>query len=121
MKLKPEARYIVFNCADELEKTLDGTGRYYESHDLEDAFHPQTILAYELNGETLPVAHGAPLRARIERQLGYKHGEVRHADRGGRQLRQARRRQRRLLGRPRLRVVRGDLERASRERVANRE
>lgn len=72
VKLKPEARYLVFTCADELEKTLDGSGRYYESHGLEDAFHPQTILAYELNGETLPIAHGAPVRLRVERQLGYK-------------------------------------------------
>src|SRR6266850_1256600 len=62
VKLKPEAKYLVFICADELEKTLDGTGRYYASHGLEDAFHPQTLLAYELIGETLPVAHGAPAR-----------------------------------------------------------
>lgn len=46
--------------------------RYYESIDLTDAFHPQTILAYAMNGQTLPVAHGAPLRLRLERQLGYK-------------------------------------------------
>ena len=72
VKLKPETKYLVFLCADELEKTLDNSGRYYESHGLEDAFHPQTILAYELNGQTLPVAHGAPLRLRVERQLGYK-------------------------------------------------
>jgi DMSO/TMAO reductase YedYZ molybdopterin-dependent catalytic subunit len=71
-KLKPTARYIVFTCADHLVQTLDGTGRYYESHDLEDSFHPQTILAYQMNGETLPIAHGAPLRLRVERQLGYK-------------------------------------------------
>lgn len=71
-KLKPEARYILFTCADELEKTLDGSGRYYETHDFEDAFHPQTILAYEMNGETLPIPYGAPLRLRTERQLGYK-------------------------------------------------
>ncbi len=37
-----------------------------------DALHPQTILAHEMNGEPLPVAHGAPLRLRVERQLGYK-------------------------------------------------
>jgi DMSO/TMAO reductase YedYZ molybdopterin-dependent catalytic subunit len=72
VKLKPDARFLVFTCADELEKTLDGTGRYYESHNLENAFHPQTILAYEMNGETLTVPHGAPLRLRVERQLGYK-------------------------------------------------
>jgi DMSO/TMAO reductase YedYZ molybdopterin-dependent catalytic subunit len=70
--LKPEARYILFTCADELERTPDGSGRYYETLDLEDAFHPQTILAYAMNGETLTVPHGAPLRLRVERQLGYK-------------------------------------------------
>ena len=42
-------------------------------------YHPQTILAYELNDKPLPVANGAPLRLRVERQLGYKHGEVRDA------------------------------------------
>ena len=72
MKLKPEAKYIVFTCADELEKTQDGSGRYYESHGLEDAFHPQTLLAYEMNGQPLPIPHGAPVRLRAERQLGYK-------------------------------------------------
>jgi DMSO/TMAO reductase YedYZ molybdopterin-dependent catalytic subunit len=70
--LKPGARYVVFHCADELERTLDGSGRYYESIDLADAYHPQTILAYGMNGKDLPVAHGAPLRLRVERQLGYK-------------------------------------------------
>ncbi|MBY5899546.1 molybdopterin-dependent oxidoreductase [Rhizobium leguminosarum] len=70
--LKPEARYIVFHCADEYEMTLDGSGWYYESIDLVDAFHPQTILAHTMNGRDLEVAHGAPLRLRVERQLGYK-------------------------------------------------
>ena len=70
--LKPAARYIAFYCADALEQTLDGTGQYYETIDLIDAFHPQTILAYEMNDAALPVAHGAPLRLRVERQLGYK-------------------------------------------------
>ena len=45
---------------------------YYESVDLVDAFHPQTIVAYDLNGAPLKVEHGAPLRLRVERQLGYK-------------------------------------------------
>jgi DMSO/TMAO reductase YedYZ molybdopterin-dependent catalytic subunit len=72
VRLKPEARYIVFRCADALEATLDGSGQYYENIDLVDAFHPQTILAYEMNDKPLPVAHGAPLRLRVERQLGYK-------------------------------------------------
>ena len=70
--LKPSARYIAFYCADTLEQTLDGTGRYYETIDLVDAFHPQTILAYEMNDQPLLVANGAPLRLRVERQLGYK-------------------------------------------------
>ncbi|HEY0121168.1 MAG TPA: molybdopterin-binding protein [Rhizobium sp.] len=70
--LKPMARYVVLHCADELEKTLDGSGRYYESIDLIDAFHPQTILAYQMNGQDLSIGHGAPLRLRVERQLGYK-------------------------------------------------
>jgi DMSO/TMAO reductase YedYZ molybdopterin-dependent catalytic subunit len=67
--LKPQARYIAFFCADTLEDTPD---RYYETIDLIDAFHPQTILAYEMNYAPLTVEHGAPLRLRVERQLGYK-------------------------------------------------
>ena len=70
--LRPEARYIVFHCADEVLHYLDGSNSYYESIDLLDAFHPQTILAYEMNGAPLPLAYGAPLRLRVERQLGYK-------------------------------------------------
>jgi DMSO/TMAO reductase YedYZ molybdopterin-dependent catalytic subunit len=61
-------RYIVFHCADDLLNQ----GLYYESIDLVDAFHPQTIMAYAMNGEALPIPHGAPLRLRVERQLGYK-------------------------------------------------
>ena len=70
---KPEARYVVFHCADPMAR--DGSDLYYESIDFEDAFHPQTILAYELNGAALPVKNGAPLRLRVERQLGYKHAK----------------------------------------------
>jgi DMSO/TMAO reductase YedYZ molybdopterin-dependent catalytic subunit len=70
--LKPGARYIVFYCADDLAETGDEDGKYYESVGLEDAFHPQTILAYGMNGAALPIPHGAPLRLRVERQLGYK-------------------------------------------------
>jgi DMSO/TMAO reductase YedYZ molybdopterin-dependent catalytic subunit len=88
--LKPDARYIVLHCADTMEggeaaseeddardagKAAAPAVRYYESIDLTDAYHPQTILAYEMNGETLPVAHGAPLRLRLERQLGYKNAK----------------------------------------------
>jgi|SRR5579863_572735 len=64
----PEARYVVFFCADSDEDGL----QYYESVDLEDAYHPQTILAYELNDRPLPIENGAPIRLRLERQLGYK-------------------------------------------------
>ncbi len=70
--LRPEARFIVFYCADEVLHYSDGINSYYESIDLIDAFHPQTILAYEMNGAPLPLAYGAPLRLRVERQLGYK-------------------------------------------------
>jgi len=49
-----------------------GKWPYSESIDLIDAFHPQTILAWGMNDQPLPVGHGAPLRVRIERQLGYK-------------------------------------------------
>ncbi|MBY6128552.1 molybdopterin-dependent oxidoreductase [Qipengyuania aquimaris] len=66
--LKPEAKFIVFRCAD----NLNGQD-YYESVDLIDAYHPQTIVAHMLNGEPLPIRNGAPLRMRVERQLGYKH------------------------------------------------
>ena len=65
-QLKPEARFILFRCADSL-----GGDPYYETIDLDDAFHPQTIIA----GEALPVKNGAPLRLRVERQLGYKHAK----------------------------------------------
>jgi DMSO/TMAO reductase YedYZ molybdopterin-dependent catalytic subunit len=65
------AQYVVFHCADEMN---DGAP-YYESIDFDDAWHPQTILAYGLNGADLPIKNGAPLRARIERQLGYKHAK----------------------------------------------
>ena len=69
--LQPGARYAVFRCADPMESG-DPNSKYYESISLDEAFHPQTILAYEMNDAVLPVAHGAPLRLRVERQLGYK-------------------------------------------------
>lgn len=63
-----KAKYIVFYCMDR-----DSSGNaYYESIDMTDARHPQTILAYEMNGRSLPIDHGAPLRLRVETQLGYK-------------------------------------------------
>lgn len=65
--VRRDARYVVFHCAD-----LFHGQPYYESIDLIDAFHPQTILALAMNGHPLTVAHGAPVRLRVERQLGYK-------------------------------------------------
>jgi len=69
--IRPEAKYVVFYCYDSLGNQLSPR-EYYESVGMEDAFHPQTILAYGMNDETLPVAYGAPIRLRVERQLGYK-------------------------------------------------
>jgi DMSO/TMAO reductase YedYZ molybdopterin-dependent catalytic subunit len=74
--VRPEARFVVFHCADTLDdggESVDSENiRYYESIDLVDAEHPQTILAYDMNDKQLTVPHGAPLRLRLERQLGYK-------------------------------------------------
>jgi DMSO/TMAO reductase YedYZ molybdopterin-dependent catalytic subunit len=68
--LRRQARYIVFHCADDFHGIP-----YYESIDLIDAFHPQTILAWAMNDRPLEIGHGAPLRLRVERQLGYKHAK----------------------------------------------
>jgi DMSO/TMAO reductase YedYZ molybdopterin-dependent catalytic subunit len=67
VNLMPSARYLVLHCADDFSGNA-----YYESIDLVDAFHPQTMLAYGMNDEPLSVGHGAPIRLRVERQLGYK-------------------------------------------------
>ena len=82
VKPKPEARYVVFHCFDRYgtdyttETTPDTdfsqSPLFYGSIGMTDAVHPQTILAYDMNGQTLAVEHGAPLRLRLERQLGYK-------------------------------------------------
>lgn len=69
VKPKRHARYVVFHCADHL---LDSSQPYYESLNLAQASHPQTLLAYGMNGHTLPVAYGAPIRLRAPLQLGYK-------------------------------------------------
>jgi DMSO/TMAO reductase YedYZ molybdopterin-dependent catalytic subunit len=71
------ARYVVFHCADPMDGSDQSApgSTYYESIDLVEARHPQTILAYALNDEPLPVSNGAPLRLRVERQLGYKHAK----------------------------------------------
>ena len=69
--VSPRAKYIIFHCAD---PQSNGT-MYYESVDMVDALHPQTMLAWALNDTLLPVPNGAPLRLRVERQLGYKHAK----------------------------------------------
>ncbi|VWX52994.1 molybdopterin-dependent oxidoreductase [Novosphingobium sp. 9U] len=69
-RVRPSARYLVFHCAD-----IYGGAPYYESIDMVDARHPQTILAWGMNGRPLEEAHGAPIRLRVERQLGYKHAK----------------------------------------------
>jgi methionine sulfoxide reductase catalytic subunit len=68
-KCKPleAVRYVVFRSY----QYTDGD-EFYEVLDLEIVKHPQTILAYEMNGEPLDIGHGAPLRLRVESQLGYK-------------------------------------------------
>ncbi len=60
--IRPEARYVQFYSYD----------NYADGIDMFDALHPQTILAYGMNGRELPISHGAPLRVRVETQLGYK-------------------------------------------------
>lgn len=68
----PGARFVVFRCADSLD---DNAERYYESCHLREAHHAQTLLAYDLNDAPLDVPHGAPIRVRLERKLGYKHAK----------------------------------------------
>ena len=58
----PSARFVNFYAYDETAEGLD----------MIDALHPQTILAYGMNGRNLTIGHGAPLRLRVETQLGYK-------------------------------------------------
>lgn len=70
--VKPSARYVLFHCYDSMGETASGPTLYYETIDLVAARNPQTILAYGLNDQTLPVSNGAPLRVRVEQQLGYK-------------------------------------------------
>jgi len=77
-KVKPEARFIVYHCYDTMGGGLSEPVPYYESSDLIDGRHPQTILAYGLNDQVLPVANGAPIRVRIERALGYKQPKYVH-------------------------------------------
>jgi DMSO/TMAO reductase YedYZ molybdopterin-dependent catalytic subunit len=65
---KAGARYVVFHCFD----TDDNGTEYYESLNLHQAAHPQTLLALDLNDAPIDPDHGAPVRLRIPTQLGYK-------------------------------------------------
>lgn len=76
--VKPGARFAVYHCYDNIQRTLSGDILYYTSSDLVDAYHPQSILAYGLNDKTLPVSNGAPVRLRVERALGYKQPKYLH-------------------------------------------
>jgi DMSO/TMAO reductase YedYZ molybdopterin-dependent catalytic subunit len=60
--IEPSARFVVFHSVDGWVACID----------MVDALHPQTLLAYGMNGRDLPVPHGAPVRLRVERQMGYK-------------------------------------------------
>jgi DMSO/TMAO reductase YedYZ molybdopterin-dependent catalytic subunit len=69
--LQASARFLMFYCADPMD-IGDSESKYYESIDIAEAMHSQTILAYDMNDKMLDIPHGAPLRLRVERQLGYK-------------------------------------------------
>lgn len=77
-KVKQTAKFVVYHCYDQMGGGLSAPEAYYTSSDLIDAFHPQTIAAFGLNGGALPVANGAPVRIRIERALGYKQPKYVH-------------------------------------------
>jgi DMSO/TMAO reductase YedYZ molybdopterin-dependent catalytic subunit len=77
-KPKAKAKFAVYHCYDQMGGGLSAPEPYYESSDLIDAYHPQTILAYGLNNKTLPISNGAPIRIRIERALGYKQPKYVH-------------------------------------------
>ena len=70
LRPKPEARFAVFISF--AHGPDPGSGLFYDVHKIESMYHPQTILAYEMNGELLPEEHGAPLRLRDELELGFK-------------------------------------------------
>jgi DMSO/TMAO reductase YedYZ molybdopterin-dependent catalytic subunit len=67
---RPEAKFAVFYSF--AHGPDPGSGLYYDVHPIENMYHTQTILAYEMNGAALPELHGAPLRLRDELELGFK-------------------------------------------------
>jgi DMSO/TMAO reductase YedYZ molybdopterin-dependent catalytic subunit len=69
---RPEARYLIFMPFPNPKQDTLAVRTLWDSIDMADALHPQTLLAYGMNGESIPADHGAPLRLRMSRQLGYK-------------------------------------------------
>lgn len=72
VETRPEARYVVFFPFANPSQSTGIVRVLWDSIDMADALHPQTLLAYEMNGEALPPDHGAPVRLRLGRHLGYK-------------------------------------------------
>jgi DMSO/TMAO reductase YedYZ molybdopterin-dependent catalytic subunit len=70
----PQAKYVVFTPYE----NDDPPNVWWESIDMADALHPQTLMAYGMNGSDLPIPHGAPLRLKVPRQLGYKNTKYLH-------------------------------------------
>jgi DMSO/TMAO reductase YedYZ molybdopterin-dependent catalytic subunit len=68
VEISPHAKFVVFTPYE----NDDPPRVWWESIDMADALHPQTLLAYGMNGTDLPIPHGAPLRLKVPRQLGYK-------------------------------------------------
>jgi DMSO/TMAO reductase YedYZ molybdopterin-dependent catalytic subunit len=68
VKPRPEVGRVVFHSFGEGLHP----GPYYDTQSLQDALHPQSILAFEMNFQPLELVYGAPLRLRVENQLGYK-------------------------------------------------
>jgi DMSO/TMAO reductase YedYZ molybdopterin-dependent catalytic subunit len=61
--IQPQAKFVAYFSSQK---------GWWDSLDMDDALHPQTLIAYGLNGKDLPTAHGGPMRMRVPRQLGYK-------------------------------------------------
>ncbi len=72
VQTRPQARYVIFMPFPNPNQHTLAVRTLWDSIDMADALHPQTLLAYGMNGETLPPDHGAPVRLRVARQLGYK-------------------------------------------------
>jgi DMSO/TMAO reductase YedYZ molybdopterin-dependent catalytic subunit len=69
---RPESRYVVFEPFANPNQRRTVVRVLWDSIDMADALHPQTLLAYGMNGEALAADHGAPVRLRLGRHLGYK-------------------------------------------------